>query len=432
MDFVQATLDGETVNIVNITGSEKNTSISYVDSSGNLKVKVKPLDWSLAQSLSTSSTQLNIYSNGIIQTDGLLQLNGVDRSFNNLRKALSRARIGGGNARIVLVGDSTVTGMGARLGGTEVSACRSKSIGKHMADLSQQTLYLPGNRDSFFGYGVITNGSDYTNYNAYDPRIVLSGAIGYDSVGGTLGAGPFKMTSAGQTLKFTPDNPFTHSRIYSINNQASFGSANVLVDNVFTGNVLSGVGGTGLSIRTIAVSGSSITISALENKTFDLIGIETWNANKPGISILEAGWAGSFMSNMASSANPYNHAKILASLSADCIIIKCSTNDCIAPTSKESYKNSLSTLISLQSSASDIYFADLYPSSYQDGKPTILNDYKNAAKELNIPVLDLRNMFGYLSSTAISNGLAIGTIHPGEISYALIATMIMERLKPWI
>ena len=56
MDFVQTTLDGESVKIINITGSEKNTSIAYVDSSNNLKVKIKPVDWSLSQSLSTSAS----------------------------------------------------------------------------------------------------------------------------------------------------------------------------------------------------------------------------------------------------------------------------------------------------------------------------------------------------------------------------------------
>lgn len=67
MDFVQTTLDGESVKIINVTGSEKNTSIAYIDSSGNLKVKIKPVDWSLTQSLSTSAIPStsggNVYGN---------------------------------------------------------------------------------------------------------------------------------------------------------------------------------------------------------------------------------------------------------------------------------------------------------------------------------------------------------------------------------
>src|SRR5574343_636594 len=65
MDFVQTTLDGELVKILNLTGSEKNTSIANIDSSNILKVKVKPIDWSLTQSLSTSSV-----ANGIQYTSG--------------------------------------------------------------------------------------------------------------------------------------------------------------------------------------------------------------------------------------------------------------------------------------------------------------------------------------------------------------------------
>lgn len=66
MDFVQTTLDGESVKIINVTGSEKNTSIAYIDSGNNLKVKVKPVDWSLTQNLSTSSvsTGANVTSGG--------------------------------------------------------------------------------------------------------------------------------------------------------------------------------------------------------------------------------------------------------------------------------------------------------------------------------------------------------------------------------
>lgn len=74
MDFVQTTLDSESVKIISITGSEKNTSIAYIDSSGNLKVKVKPVDWSMSQSLSTSaiSTGPTITSSGNLEIPGVV------------------------------------------------------------------------------------------------------------------------------------------------------------------------------------------------------------------------------------------------------------------------------------------------------------------------------------------------------------------------
>lgn len=45
MEFVQTTLDGELVKIINVTGNEKNTSIAYIDSNNNLKVKIKAVTW---------------------------------------------------------------------------------------------------------------------------------------------------------------------------------------------------------------------------------------------------------------------------------------------------------------------------------------------------------------------------------------------------
>ena len=63
MDFVQTTLDGESVKVINVTGSEKNTSIAYVDSFGNLKVKVKPVDWTAQASYGTSASNVTSGTN---------------------------------------------------------------------------------------------------------------------------------------------------------------------------------------------------------------------------------------------------------------------------------------------------------------------------------------------------------------------------------
>jgi len=66
MDFVQTTLDGEQVKIINVTGSDKNTTIAYIDSSNNLKVKVKPVSWedfSSVQNKSLSTGSYEITSN---------------------------------------------------------------------------------------------------------------------------------------------------------------------------------------------------------------------------------------------------------------------------------------------------------------------------------------------------------------------------------
>ena len=64
----------------------------------------------------------------IVQADGLLKSNGLSVPWANTRKALMRARIGGGNLRIGIVGDSTVTGMGAVTGTTNIVGCRPRSI----------------------------------------------------------------------------------------------------------------------------------------------------------------------------------------------------------------------------------------------------------------------------------------------------------------
>lgn len=406
-------------------------SPSVMDSSGNVQFPGTVVAPNINGQTYSSATKITTMPGSVVQSGGLLRLNGMNRVFANFRKALMRSNIGGGNLRIGLVGDSTIAAMGAVNGGTNVAGCRPRSIGKHFSDMMSSTLGLPGNRDSVFGSGVVSNGADYTTYTAYDPRVVLTGAVGFDSVGGTLGAQPFKFTTTGQVLTFTPDNAFTKIRIYSINNQVTFGSVRVSVGGVDKADIVSS-GGTGFLTTTITASGSAVVITALETKTFDLIGIETWDDTKPGISVLEMGWSGSFMSSMAGNANAYSHARALASLNLDCVILKCTTNDCIAPTSKAAYLASLQQFISLQPITCDIFFADLFPSSYQDAKPGVLDGYRDAAVEAGLPVLDLREMYGQSSTEAISTGLAIGAVHPGEIAYATIARMYSERLRPWI
>ena len=434
--------DGKPVATANVSASDPVQTIEFSTASQTLNYSTSAVFASPGLSIVVNASQippLTPSSDGaalvtpypIVQADGLLKSNGCSVPWANTRKALMRARIGGGNLRIGIVGDSTVTGMGAVTGTTNIVGCRPRSIGKHFSDQMASILGLPGNRDGLFGYGLVSTGSGYVTYTTYDPRVVLSAGIGYDGVGGTLGTGPFKFTTAGQVLTFTPDNAFTKIKIYSLNNQASFGSVRVSVGGVDKADIVS-AGGTGFLTTTITASGTAVVITALENKTFDLIGIETWDDTKPGISVLEMGWAGSFISDMASSANAYNHARALASLNLDCVILKCSTNDCIAPTTKAAYKASLQAFLALQPATCDIFFADLFPSSYQDAKPGVLDGYKEAALESGLQVLDLRGIYGNTSAEAIATGLAIGAIHPGEIAYATIAKMYAERLRPWI
>lgn len=434
--------DGKPVATANVSASDPVQTIEFSTASQTLNYSTSAVFASPGLSIIANASQIPTLapsSDGaalvtpypIVQADGLLKSNGCSVPWANTRKALMRARIGGGNLRIGIVGDSTVTGMGAVTGTTNIVGCRPRSIGKHFSDQMASVLGLPGNRDGLFGYGLVSTGAGYVTYTTYDPRVVLSAGIGYDGVGGTLGAGPFKFTAAGQVLTFTPDNAFTKIKIYSLNNQAPFGSVRVSVGGVDKADIVS-AGGTGFLTTTITASGTAVVITALENKTFDLIGIETWDDTKPGISVLEMGWAGSFISDMASSANAYNHARALASLNLDCVILKCSTNDCIAPTTKAAYKASLQAFLALQPATCDIFFADLFPSSYQDAKPGVLDGYKEAALESGLQVLDLRGIYGNTSAAAIATGLAIGAIHPGEIAYATIAKMYAERLRPWI
>ena len=91
MDLVQTTLDGEPVKILNVTGTEKNTSIAYVDSSNNLKVKVKPVSWedfdvTQTKSFGSNATNVSIPDSSFSSFSALSAIPVSDRVVNKVYK----------------------------------------------------------------------------------------------------------------------------------------------------------------------------------------------------------------------------------------------------------------------------------------------------------------------------------------------------------
>lgn len=73
---ITTNLDGEQVTILNVTGNETSQSIVYIDSSNNIKVKNKPLDWSRKSTFATSAISMNL--NIVSSVSGLSGISGKD------------------------------------------------------------------------------------------------------------------------------------------------------------------------------------------------------------------------------------------------------------------------------------------------------------------------------------------------------------------
>ena len=339
MDFVQTTLDGESVKIINITGSEKNTSIAYVDSSNNLKVKIKPVDWSLSQSLSTSASvddSGSVYTTSagsVVLSDYPTIAGNLVFDTPNLRNAIFDTIGGVSSCTMLFDGDSHTAGVGCGLGGSvnNLSGAEPYIISSIVEKLLKSNG-VPAINNSIFG----TKGIDVA-LSAYDPRIKQTGTWVQGAHSGLLGANTWKSTVAGSTMEFAPTNIWNECNVYYLKDTGLSGVLTLSAANATSVSAnLNGSATFGIATLTKSVVDTSpvkITVTSAMSTFGGINGIVCKDTTKTNLNMINIAAGGAKIADKISSAATYASLFAINKLSACCVFVDMLHNDIATTTS---------------------------------------------------------------------------------------------------
>lgn len=325
------------------------------------------------------------------------------------------------NATILAIGDSTTAGLGAgSTGGGDVNAVGSSYPTQLAALLSNASA------SSMFG--------THNQASNFDARLAVTAwsKTGSDtSVGG-----PMWSTAGAGRLSFTPSNQVDTFIIkYPTIASGGLGTMNVSID----------AGSTTLINEGLTTSFSSQTFSTtLGNHTFNVdwvsgnayvADIIAYNSAAKEISIYNGGSSTSQTSFWVNSASVWNPYPVAVGLAADLNLVSLMINDEANAISLSTYNTNLNALVTgLQATGSVILMSGNPIDPVGSGvslatQATYVAALRALAISLNVPFIDVFNLFGGSYATALASGWMFGDgFHPNAAGYAKIAGYVNSAL----
>lgn len=348
------------------------------------------------------------------------------------RAALGKVRAGTANARIMVIGDSTVFGYGSNGAGSG-----------NMPPLSFPTqlsnyfnsIGINANWNGWYGAG----GNLYRP--TYDTRITAgtgwlqgsSSGSGTAFGGGVINNLPAFGGGTG-TLAFTPTTQVDTFVIkYWRSTSSPVGNFNVNIDGG-ANTVLSSSGSAAMLSATITGTLGTHTFNVLSDNTVNIWvhGIEAYNSAVKTVSILNAGSGGSQTGNWNLSANFWNGVPALQTFAPDLTIIELDINDWNNSVVLATNLANLQALITAGKVSGDVVLVSPNPSNTsgfaaQATQLTYIQNLYTLAATNNVPLVD---NFSRLVSYAVSNPLALyfDSLHPNGAGYADIAQGVFNLI----
>ena len=346
---------------------------------------------------------------GTVQTGLALQLP-------SWRLALTKVRNGGGDARVLFVGDSTTAGIGSTNGST------NPNPGSFPTRLAAMVGgYVP----SAVGLAVPPR----TSLGVTDSRFTV-GTGWAQSNFGFANEGSYYANGASGTLTFTPaSGTYDSFDVYyvqaggwgTMSVQATGGSATPVNCNnattiILKVTVIAGSAGTANAV-TITDSAGQIAI----------VGIEPFLSTASRIRFANGGIGGSTTSDWAYTNLGVETQALLAAYQPNLTIISLGINDANASTPAATVSANLQTLIGWAKTYGDVILVTMPPSS---GLTTIESGYVQAYYQLaaqnRVPLVDIYQRFG--SAWAGSNWMT-DSFHPNNQGYFDIAGALDAFLR---
>lgn len=349
------------------------------------------------------------------------------------KTALAAQQAGTRNAKILVIGDSTVAGAGAN-GTGGVSNARAVSWPTVFAD-ALNTGGITASWQSIFGKARTDAGS--VVYSAYDTRVSLG--TGWDTTTSflTLGEKPFGSGTAntGTKLSFTPTIPvdtFEFTYITSTNgSQFSYDVNDGTATNV---NATAASSIVKVTVNT-TLGTNTINFKRLAGGT-DAVRIASvvgYNSAAKEVSVYNAGWIGALAADFASSTNAYSPIPAIAVHQPDLTIICLTANDAYANTNMTTYKASIQTIIDAAKVYGDVLLCIGAQQQTTGPSQAQQDPFNTAMADLTTlnnlaGVVDFRTPLGANWAAANSAGFMRDGAHPNASGYAVMGAYMRTRL----
>lgn len=336
------------------------------------------------------------------------------------RKALSKVRIGTGDAKVLVAGDSTSVGVGAGEAATKSWPALLKSLLNSYyvpASLGLNVLSGSGTTDTRWTLG--TGWSLSTNYGF--AQQVINGASG-----------------AAGNLTFAPGYACDTADIYFVRATGSgIGTGSVSTDGgsatTLPGNVANSVGKVTVSLGSLA-SNHVMTFTGPSGGVMYLIGIDCYDSTTRRVRLGISGVSGTTTAQWARSSQPFETIGCIGAYAPDLTICMLGINDSVSgsPVSQATYITNMTAVINAAKASGDVIIATIIPSSSSARDLTAQASYTAAAytlaDSLNCGVVDINARYVDYT-TALAAGYMNDTVHCKDFGYSDIAQAIFNTLK---
>jgi lysophospholipase L1-like esterase len=356
--------------------------------------------------------------------------------------ALANVRAGTGNARLMVLGDSTSAGAFANSGAGFASNNMASCWPYLLAPLFTAQGYTP-NIGSVFG--DVTNSTIVATLVAHDTRR----AIGANWTLGafiTFGGNVLSNANATTTLaSFTPAAAFDTIIVTTINN-AGYGVMSVAIDGGATlQDINLATGGSVVTRTTMSVPRGTHRIDLFRAiadgasiRNINCVSIETTDSTKRTVDIINASVGGITCAITANTTAYFNSLSVFPNYNPDLTIICIGINDWVAGTAAGTYDLVTAGTVAVNTQkiidsarlSGDVILMTPVPSkvsSYtQAAQNLILAAIRTTGALSNVPIVDLYANWGnYVAGTTAGYYLPnIDAVHPGAAGYTDMASRV--------
>jgi lysophospholipase L1-like esterase len=333
-----------------------------------------------------------------------------------LHRALAKVSGGGGDAKLLLVGDSTTWGYGGINGvGPANVMANTLTAGGMPAALG---MVIPSALDTRWvagtGWTVPPAGSS-NSWGAAD--IGWAGAVG----------------AAASSLKFTPGNGYSYDTFDVYYIQApGFGSVSINIDGGGATVVNTAVGTAGIGKVTLTAAAATnhvLNLGLVTTAAVEIVGVEPSLSTASRLRVGNVGVPGTAAVTWANNvATPYGPLECIFAYAPDVSIINLGINDCTDATTLATYVADITTIANTCAYFGAVILSSMNPSAPQNTygmEASYTAALSGLAAQYGWGFIDLfHNWGGFPGNAALTaDGFYYDAVHPSAIGYADIGRM---------
>lgn len=348
--------------------------------------------------------------------------------------AAGKAKNGTRNARIMMIGDSTMAGAGSTGSpGFNANGIAKTPFAYLASELNKR--YTTASAHAWFGSGAM---GTIANQAVFDPRLVFGAGWQYNAFdGGGLGFQCVQNSSDTSQIQFTPTANVDTFVIWYIRN-AGFGTLSWAINAGGATNVsTAGAAGViGLVVPAGSLAANTLKVARVSGDVF-VLGMEAYDSTTKQIQIMSGAISGATTSSFVQTSQPWSVLNQLVTTAPDLTIIQLQTNDCINNVDLTTYTNNLTSIYNYAITTGDVVFVSGYPSQITYNAYTTLANqqrYRDAmqtlASSLDCTFIDIwQYCQSYETMQAVSGaGMYADSLHPTGNLYAMAASYMAGKI----